>query len=220
MSQIFISHSGKDEEIKNFITKGFAITNVRSIFMEFEKATGKDINKDTILKEIQSSAALFVILSKNVVENQHTRDWINFECGSAVGKDVWVFEPSDQTDKIDVVIPSTRNYVIFNNTDNFLNYFVKIIQSYDDTGQSSAALLGAGVGAALGHSLAEEDKQLGAILGGFGGLIAGVYLSDKKGVRPPGLGHTCKKCRSSYNLHIGKNTKKFRCPVCNLMSEI
>jgi hypothetical protein len=44
MSQIFISHSGKDEEIKNFFAKGFAITNVRSIFMEFEKVTGKDVN--------------------------------------------------------------------------------------------------------------------------------------------------------------------------------
>jgi hypothetical protein len=77
MSQIFVSHSQKDEAIIALFAKAFGSTNVKHVFMEYEKIMlGRDPMQQEIQKNIQNSAACFVILSKNVSEIKHTRDWI------------------------------------------------------------------------------------------------------------------------------------------------
>jgi len=208
MAQIFVSHSQKDKDLVSFFSSAFAGTNVRAIFEEFEKII-KDKDKVTskhIIKDIESSKAVFVILSQNVQDIPHTRDWVIWETGVAKNRDIWVFEPYSQFGKISIVIPYLRHYVIFNTSDDWLRYIRRIIESYDDSHVLPTLLATGGIGAAL-----VEDKMGGAVLG----ALAGLAISDKSKERPTGVGVICSNCLSSYNIHIPKNMNIFRCPVCN-----
>ena len=215
MSAIFVSHSKRDEDAKRVFSEAFAGLNVAGVFMEYEKAAGKEANRTTIRDSISASSAMFVILSRNVRDVPYTRDWVTSESGAACNKDVWVFEPVDQIGEIDVVVPWARHYAVYNNSNDFFQYLRQIIISYDDTNQLATALLGTGVGTAVGYAVAKKEKGLGATVGGVLGFMLGFILSNKSRVRPPGLGFTCSHCQASYDVHLMEGTTRFRCPVCN-----
>ena len=81
MTQIFISHSKKDEELKNFFLKAFGLTNVKAIFEEFESITRGEVSSLDVMRDIDASRAIFVVLSRNVQNIHHTRDWVVSEAG-------------------------------------------------------------------------------------------------------------------------------------------
>jgi hypothetical protein len=69
-SQIFISHSAKDNEISDFFIRKFDDTDVKPVLMEYEKWSRNDRpNWMWIKDEIQKSSMLFLILTKNIVKN-------------------------------------------------------------------------------------------------------------------------------------------------------
>ena len=88
MAQIFVSHSQRDEDLKNFFSNAFAPTNVRAIYEEFEKIIRGGVTSEQIARDIENSRAVFVILSQNVQNIPHTRDWVVWEAG--VGKNRFI----------------------------------------------------------------------------------------------------------------------------------
>jgi len=207
MSQIFISHSQKDQALKDFIANAFAITKVKAIFEEYEKIINGTVTADKIAEDIGNSQAVFVLLSDNIQNIPHTRDWVVWETGIAKNKDIWVFEPFLQSGLISVVTPYLKHYVLYNTNDSWLNYIRKIIESYDDSHVLPTILAAGSVGAIL----AEKNKAEAAFLG----ALAGVFLSDKSGDRPSGNPIMCTNCSSSYSIHLPTSVGTFRCPICN-----
>ena len=212
MAQIFVSHSQKDKDLVSFFSNAFAGTKLKAIFEEFEKIIKGKVTSAHIIKDIESSKAVFVILSQNVQGIPHTRDWVIWETGVAKSRDIWVFEPYSQFGRISIVTPYLRHYVIFDTSDDWLRYIRRIIKSYDDSHVLPTLLVTGGIGAAL----AEKDKMGGAVLG----ALAGLAISDKSKERPTGIGVICSNCSSSYNIHIPQRMNIFRCPVCNKYLEI
>jgi len=87
--QIFISHSGKDREIVDSIIQSFSGTGVKPILVE-DMGWSRDHGEPNwlwIKNEILKSEALFVILSKGLVAQEHTQNWVAFEIGIAAGCD-------------------------------------------------------------------------------------------------------------------------------------
>jgi hypothetical protein len=99
-NQIFISHSGKDQDVKNEIANVFADTGTKQVFMEYERYSrdGKP-NWKWIRDEIRKSKAVFVILTRNINSTPQTRNWVSFEIGVAATCDppipVYVFREED-----------------------------------------------------------------------------------------------------------------------------
>lgn len=212
MAQIFISHSKKDKDLRDFFSNAFAGTKVKAIFEEFEKIFISKVTSEQIAKDIEKSKAVFVILSQNVQDIPNTRDWVVWETGVAKSRDIWVFEPYPQFGRISIVTPYLRHYVIFDTSDAWLGYIRRIIESYDDSHVLPTLLVTGGIGALL----AEKDKIGGAALG----TLAGIAISDKSKERPTGIGVICSDCSSSYNIHIPQEMNIFRCPVCNMHLKI
>ena len=67
MARIFISHSQRDEEAKNFFYRAFSGTAVLPIWMEYERTPISSIDEE-IERKIQSSNAVFFLLSETVEE--------------------------------------------------------------------------------------------------------------------------------------------------------
>jgi hypothetical protein len=67
-----------------FFRSLFDDTNVKPVFMEFEKwSRNYNPNWFWIKKEIQKSKALIVILTKNITMRTQTQNWVAFEIGVA-----------------------------------------------------------------------------------------------------------------------------------------
>lgn len=209
MAQIFISHSKQDKDNIHFILEAFAGTKVKPHLEEFENAPPTGITATKIENDIQSSNAIFVLLSKNVELLKHTRDWIVWECGIGKNKDIWLFEPSDQLGKISVVVPHYNHYVLFERTEDWRRYILSLIASYDDSHVLPTLSATTGGGALLN----EKDRGAGAAVGFAAGLV-GLLLHNM--TKPSfGIDVRCWNCSSNYKLH---NYGYFRCGVCNAKS--
>ncbi|MHB1680770.1 MAG: hypothetical protein ACYCTB_09750 [bacterium] len=204
MAEIFISHSQLDDELKNFFAKVFSSTKVRAIWEEYEKIINLEpITSEKIIEDIKRSNAVFIILSQNIENNQHTRGWINWESGvgSVQNKDIWVFEPFEQLGKNKTIVPHLSHYVLFEINDPWFSYINQIINSYNDLN----------VFASMPTKLTELTT-----LGG----LAGAIVADKSNGGHTGIEIKCNDCSSIYNIHfpIFKEYSQFnfRCPVCNI----
>jgi DNA-directed RNA polymerase subunit RPC12/RpoP len=211
MSQIFISHSAKDRELVGFLSKAFAPTQVKAVFVEFEAILQGPANAQTIAQDIRESNAVFVLLGRHVEGFKHTRDWVGWESGVAAGvametnKDVWVMEAVTEMDGLSIVIPHLRHYVCFDSRQDFWQgYLTQIILSYDNSHFLKAISAGAATGGVLG-------KGEGALWGAGVGFVLAA-MAGAQG-RPPGMSLTCPRCDSYYNVHLAE--ARMRCPVCN-----
>jgi hypothetical protein len=209
MAQIFISRSGRDKNLVDFFSNILAGTKVKGIFEEFEKILACKITSAQVASDIENSNAVFVILSQNVQNIPHTRDWVVWEAGVAKNKDIWIFEPLRQFGSISVITPYLKHYIIFEINNPYLGYIRKVVESSDDSHVLPTLLVTTGIGALLG-------KGEGAVVGALGGLA----ISDKSKDRPAGIEIRCFSCSSSYNVHIPQGTNTFRCPVCNAFLRI
>jgi hypothetical protein len=98
--QIFISHSSKDKNEMQFFRTLFDDTNVKPVFMEFEKwSRNFNPNWCWIKEEIERSKALFVVLTKNITTRTYTQNWVTYEIGVAAScrppLPVFVFREED-----------------------------------------------------------------------------------------------------------------------------
>jgi hypothetical protein len=206
VAQIFISHSAKDSKPVEFLNRAFASSNVQAKYEEIEAIISGRRTEAQIRADVAQSNAVMIVLGRNAETLKHTRDWINWESGNAaaLNKDIWVLEAFEDSPHLSVVIPCLRHYVSFHYTDLWLAHLREIVVSYDDSHVAKAALVGAGLGGAIGEGF-------GALVGG----IAGLLLANVQSKPPSSQGFplTCLGCRSTYNVHVGVPT--LRCPVCN-----
>jgi len=221
MAQIFVSHSKLDSDLVNFFRDAFFNTGVKPVFEEFEGILTGAVTPLKVKGDIESSNALFVVLSQNVHEIPHTRDWVVWETGVGNNRDIWVFEPYSQLGSISVVIPYLRYYVVYDTGNEWLDYIKKIIWSYNDSHVLSTILGLGSAGAGIGAVLDERDRAEGAIIGGFGGAFLGGLMARKakSEERPMGIYVICVNCNSSFNLHIPRGMNSFSCPVCRVFLE-
>lgn len=212
MAQIFLSHSQRDKDIIHFFLEAFAGTKVKPHFEELEKEPPAGVTAEKVEWNVQSSNAVFVLLSENVENLTYTRDWVNWECGTAKNKDIWIFEPFESLGKIRVAVPRFNHYVLFERTDEWCKYLLSIIESYDDSHVIPTLSATTGGGALLN----EKDRGSGAAVGFAVGLV-GLLLHSKF---KPSFGQDvrCWKCSSNYKVHLSGNNGSFRCAVCNANS--
>lgn len=200
MAQIFVSHSKNDSKTIDFFLRAFAGTKVKPHLEELEKEVPTGVTAEKIEYDIRASNAVFVLLSETVEKLPHTRDWINWECGVANQKEIWVFEPLPSLGKISVIVPRFNHYGLFEMTDEWRTYLLSIIDSYDDSHVLPTLAATAGGGAMLG----------GGVIGLGVGLIALILKNASKPVL--GAAITCCHCQANYRIHRYGN---FRCAVCN-----
>jgi len=206
MAQIFISHSKKDEDIIGLFLRAFAGTKVKPLLEEFEAEPPTGVNATKIKQDIDTSNAVFVLLSTHVESLRHTRDWINWECGVARNKPIWVFEPASTLGKVSVAVPSFSHYALFDVSEDWREYLRRIIDSLDD----SHVLPTLSATASAGALLHETDRGTGAVVGAGLGLLGLVLY----GMARPAFGVPiqCFKCHANYRIHrYGLS----RCAVCN-----
>ena len=212
MSQIFISHSKEDSNIKSFFDKIFAGTNVRRVFVEYEEYAPPP--GAYIQRQINESKAMFLLLSENVERLSHTKVWIGSETGVAqqCAKDIWVFEPFQRW--CNVPVPYVSHYVPYEESEQSSQYIKAIVNSYDDSGSLSALVRGGGIGAGVGAGIVEKKKTEAAIIVGVIGALYESWRTDPSRNRPMGTPIICAnhKCNSTYRIH--GRPEMFPCPIC------
>jgi hypothetical protein len=207
VAQIFISHSQRDEDIKDLFLRAFRGTGVTDIYQEYEDAPPTGVTAEIIERNIEASSALFVLLSETVQGLQHTRDWILFECGLAKNKPIWIFEPYESYGRITVTMPRFNHYVRFRNDSVFRQYIHSIAASYNDGpmwGKIGSTTLG---GMAYGP------------WGALGGLVLGLLAFPGREA-PTGIVKQCPKCSRKFGIHIPDIRDSMRCPNCNFQGYI
>lgn len=206
MAQIFVSHSQKDKDLIHFFLEAFAGTHVKPHLEELQDQAPTGVTAERIKGDIQASNVVFVLLSENVENLRHTRDWVNWECGTATNKEIWIFEPFESLGKIRVVVPRFNHYVLFERTQEWRKYLRSIIESYDDSHVVPTLAAATGGGALF----REKDPGEGAA-GGFMVGLVGLLLYNLS--KPSyGIDVKCWKCFSNYKVHRYGN---FRCAICN-----
>ncbi|MCL5949242.1 MAG: toll/interleukin-1 receptor domain-containing protein [Candidatus Bathyarchaeota archaeon] len=136
-SQIFISHSRRDENIRKTFNELLALAGVKSVCMEFEDMEGQKWNQ--IRDVVNHSDAVFVLMGENVNCSNHTQNWISFEVGLACAfkKRIWVFEKASS--KVDFPIPYVTDYVIYDSLEKkeVTSYLKKIVDAYGGQGETA-----------------------------------------------------------------------------------
>lgn len=220
MAEIFVSHSKRDESVRNFFADVFAGENVAGKFVEFEEYQSPPWQY--IQERVNAAKAVFVLLGPHVQELSYTRDWITWETGlaSQAGRDIWVFEPFNQW--CNIAISHVSHYVVYEQIPDAITYVKLIVKSYDDSGQLASLLRGAAIGVGIGGTLGAisgKKEAAGAFAGLgilFGALIEG-EKTDPSRVRPMGMPIRC-ICKSPYRVHA--RLDNFPCPTCRQWIQI
>jgi len=143
---VFVSHSKYDPNL-DFFHKVFSGLQTKSVWMEFE-----DIAPPPSLfvrDAVNKSDALFVLLSRYLVDKQHTNNWVSFEVGLAAnckkanispeyahkeqGLDIWVFEPLNED--ISFAVPYFTYYMRYEPTMERLKWLRDILSGDTTTGR-------------------------------------------------------------------------------------
>ena len=75
-STIFISHSSKDFKLIKFAELAFENLDIKPYFAK-NRIEGKN-PVDKIVEAISNAKAFFALITPNVVNDVHTRDWVSF----------------------------------------------------------------------------------------------------------------------------------------------
>jgi hypothetical protein len=80
-SIVFVSHSSKDEKLIRLVELAFDDRDIKPYFAK-NRIEGKN-PVEKIVEAISNSKYFFALVTSNVVNDTHTRDWVNFEIGVA-----------------------------------------------------------------------------------------------------------------------------------------
>jgi hypothetical protein len=113
MGQVFVSHSDRDENGKEFLGALFRSVEHQAHFYAWEGP--KAPHAETLRLRVEGSDSLFVLLSP-YLERDYTAAWVSFEVGLAValGKPVWVLDRllgTGRAEKTKVPIPGSTGYI-------------------------------------------------------------------------------------------------------------
>lgn len=117
--RIFVSHSSKDTKMIGLVTLAFKNRDVAPFFAR-RVMMGKS-PAEKIIAALDSSLALFVLMTSNVVYENHTRDWVVFEIGVAKAKGIpvfcWLDENVAKNQAFPKLIENITDYDTFNPND-------------------------------------------------------------------------------------------------------
>lgn len=113
--QVFICHSSRDTHIIQLIRSYFK--DIR-ILPFFARQWISGINPaEKVLSEMRKSKAVFVLMTRNVVDHRETRDWVLFEIGMAKGMHkpiyVWLATGVEAPEPVKMI----TDYVPFDESD-------------------------------------------------------------------------------------------------------
>lgn len=181
-------------------------TQVQLVFEEFEAIVSGPATAPRIQADIESSNAVFVLVTPHLASLAHSRDWVAWETGVAAHRDVWVFERRTDAGQVEIVTPALKHLLRFDPSDAWFPYVRSIITSYDDSHVLPAMIAGGTVGGAI-------RKGEGAVIGAGIALVVATLLNQQ----PKGIPIACGSCSSRYSVHLPIGEPNFRCPVCNCM---
>jgi hypothetical protein len=120
---VFIAHSSEDKSGPAFFDKMFAAAGVRAYWYPYPSGRTYP-HYIGICRAIKEAESLFVVLSKPMELKPHTRSWVSFEVGVAIGlgKNVWVFEPPHV--QVEIPVPAATGYLQRPETTTTLRTFV------------------------------------------------------------------------------------------------
>ena len=160
MSSIFISHSQRDSQMRDFFAGIFGRTNVKANLVEYEQF--QPPAWPHIQQQISTSAAMVVLLGPNMALLSHTQMWVGSESGAVPPpKEVWVFEHFQHLS--DVPIPNTHHYMQYAFDAPYEQYIKAVIESYDDSPILPGAVGGGLIGALTGPPGIVVGAMLGAL---------------------------------------------------------
>lgn len=86
---IFISHSSKDVKLIKIAELAFENLDIKPYFAK-NRIEGKN-PVDKIVEAISNAKAFFSLITPNVINDVHTRDWVSFEIGVARANEKGIF---------------------------------------------------------------------------------------------------------------------------------
>lgn len=114
--KIFVSHSSKDTKLIELVELVFKDRDIAPFFARRVMVGENPVEK--IINAIDSSMALFCLMTSNVVYDNHTRDWVIFEIGVAKTKDkpvfCWMDESVAKNKTYPKLIENITDYDVFN----------------------------------------------------------------------------------------------------------
>lgn len=116
---IFVSHSSKDVDLIRFTELAFKNGDIEPYFAA-KRMEGKN-PADKIVEAIAESIGLFAFITPNVVNDKHTRDWVNFEFGVAKANGIpifgWMDKKVSEEESYPELMKNITDYDKFNSCD-------------------------------------------------------------------------------------------------------
>jgi hypothetical protein len=100
---IFLSHSSKDTKLIRLIELTFASREIEPYFAGTRMEGKNPVEK--IVEAISGAIGLFALITPNVINDTHTRDWVVFEVGVAKAKGITILSWMDQKVAVDKSYP-------------------------------------------------------------------------------------------------------------------
>jgi hypothetical protein len=202
MSKIFLSHSRKDKELVDLVKRSMGVMSFQTVV--YEDLPDEDRPKpdwNAIKEQIQYSDMVFLFITSNVSNSQHTTYWVNHEVSlaSAYEKPLIVFQL--EGDHPELPIGYWTDIVSINpgQIDT-----IRIQEVAKSICFNNHIILRAAGGAAAGSIFGPVGAGVGAVLG--------LMTTPKNPLKQiPDL--ICDKCGVTFR-YWGKDQSYFHCPHC------
>jgi hypothetical protein len=201
LQTVFVSHYRKDMEGQLFLSHVFNQEGSRFVPRFYSEEKPQPPHAAAIIKRIEQSSVLVVLLSPELAEKPHTRSWVGFEVGVAAhrGIPVFVIEPAASA-PIDFPVPGTTHYALRPATAQSISgtFWSSIARtSFEPKGPEYSDSPGVSWG----------TKNLAGLYGLTPGTTSvGGTFSEVRCQNDP--------CKASYFVEYGMTSKPFYCPVC------
>jgi len=203
MTSIFISHSKRDEKLVRTLKTAFENIDIKPILFEYINPKDRtDIAVDDIRDLISTSDYIFVFLTDNVNEREHTRNWVSHEIGIASGLNKEVFVVSRSGETIRFPIPYLNHYMIIDPDD---TEDIARLQAISKDFRKGGVAKGALIGGAIGTILGPAGTALGAIIGG--------WIGGHKEFDPIKIQCQHSNCNTTF-WYYSPEYYEFDCPAC------
>jgi hypothetical protein len=125
--RVFISHSKDDHDGKRFIGLVCSNAGMKTEMVEYSQTS--IVDADLVRKAIDGCQALFVMMSKHMVDQGHTRNWIAFEMGIAYSMNKPIFVLENSADHVAFGVPRVDYYILYSDTESAVKALTMIFSS-------------------------------------------------------------------------------------------
>jgi hypothetical protein len=197
----FVSHNRKDMEGQLFLSHVFNLDGSRFVPKFYAVDKPQPPHAGPIIRKIEQSSVLIVLLSPELAERQYSRSWVAFEVGVAAhrGIPIFVVEPAVHA-PIDFPVPGTTHYALR----------PKSAESIGETFWSSVARTSFEPKGPEYYDASTEGWGM-KVLAGLYNLTLGTTSVGGKFTE---IRCQNDQCKATYFVEFGMTSKPFFCPVC------